>query len=330
MYVNSGANASILERDDAASSHIEIPQTDPVTQCTISVVIAWVNSYDLLQAGLNSLMTGNRRPDEIIVVTRLDVGEQQKLRHSHPQVILIDASPNAPITELRSTGIRRSTGSIVVVTEDHCVPSEKWLQAAEQRISEGYHVVGGPVENAWGDRLRDWAAFLTEYSFAMLERDQKNEIDKDAPIAGNNAAYRRELIEGLCATLDDGLWESFYHGDLRRDGKLLANDPEMLLYHRRPFDFFYFIGQRYHFCRSFAEMRSQSLNGFGRVKFGVGSLILPLLLWLRGLQTLVKKKRMVGRYFLCSPLIGIYLCSGAVGEMVGYFLGGGGSLARVE
>lgn len=298
---------------------------------TISVVIAWVNSFELLTAGIDELLVGNRPADEIIVVTRHGEKEQKRLREKYPSVILIAEPADTSITKLRSVGVKNSNGSIVVITEDHCVPSKKWLEVAEKRIAEGYDVVGGPVENSWDKRLRDSAAFLTEYAFALLPADAKEQTaDENGAIPGNNAAYRRELLEGLCRTLDADLWESFYYDKLRAEGKKLIYVPEMLLFHHRPFDFFYFVSQRYHFCRSFAEMRNQSLSWSGRIKYGLACTILPPFLWLRGLQTLMKKQRMVKEYFICSPLISIYLFAGAFGEMVGYFLGGGKSLARVE
>lgn len=304
---------------------------EPHNPFTISVVIAWVNSYELLTAGLDALLIQEKRTaDEIIVVTRHGENEQRKLQENYPNVILVSAAADTTITKLRSLGVRLSTGSAVAVTEDHCVPARNWLATIERKISDGGDVVGGAIENAWDKRLRDEAAFLTEYAFAIRAAGE-TKSEKNAAIPGNNAAYRRELIEGLCETLDADLWESFYFDELRDAGKNLVCDAEMLLYHRRPFDFFYFVRQRFHFCRSFAEMRaSQSLNNFGRAKYGAGSLILPPLLWLRGLNILRKKRRMVGRYFLCSPLIWVYLCAGAIGEMTGYFFGAGKSLARVE
>ncbi len=293
-------------------------------------MIAWVNSFEFLAAGLDGIAAADRKAEEIIVVTRHPDSEQQKLRDRYPGVLLVSAPQDTTITRLRSIGIKRSTGTVVIVTEDHCVPSKEWLHTVERRMGEGFDMVCGPVENAWDKRLRDSAAFLTEYAFAIRPEGEVQQSSESGPFPGNNAAYRREILEGLCDKLDDDLWESFYLDELRAQGKKLIYDPQMLLFHRRPFDFAYFNSQRYHFCRSFAEMRRKSLSWPGRLKYGVGSAILPPLLWLRGLQTLRRKRRLVGRYFICTPLIAFYLCSGAFGEMMGYLFGGGNSLARVE
>jgi hypothetical protein len=276
------------------------------------------------------MLKGLRKPDEIIVVSRHDSAELDKLKAGFPNVVLIEAESGTTIPKLRSLGLRRAASSVVVITEDHCVPSKDWLRVVERQIGRGYDMVAGPVENAWDDRIRDSAAFLTEYAFAIRPANEIGEVSEDGPFAGNNAAYRRDLIDGLCRTLDEGRWESFYHDEMRAEGKKLLYDPAMLLYHSRPFDFMYFVSQRFHFCRSFAEMRRESLGTAGRIKYGIGCAVLPPLLWLRGLQLLRKKQRFIGRYFLCSPLIALYLCSGALGEMNGYLFGGGNSLARVE
>lgn len=301
--------------------------------CVISVVIAWVNPPELLEQGLDSLTRQqSRNADEIIVVTRHNQDMQMRLRARYPEVTLLSASPQTPITMLRSMGLRVARGTIAIVTEDHCVPSGDWISVVEQRLQEDCDVVGGPVENACTHRLRDWAAFLTEYAFAIRSHADVAEstIKPAAELPGNNVAYKREFVAGLCATLESGLWESFYHRQLAGRGAKMFLDTKMLLYHRRPFDFRYFIAQRYHFCRSFAAMRCQSLKTRARIKYGLGSVLLPPLLWMRGFRTLARKRRLVGRYICCSPLIAIYLSAGALGEMIGYFFDGGRSLERVE
>ena len=117
--------------------------------CTISVVIAWVNPLELLLPCLESLerQTG-RRADEVIVVTRWDESEQHRLLCSYPAIDVLSASANTPITSLRSIGIKRASGDVIAVTEDHCVPCGDWISTIELQMKRGCAVVGGPVENA--------------------------------------------------------------------------------------------------------------------------------------------------------------------------------------
>jgi Glycosyl transferase family 2 len=295
----------------------------------ISVVIAWVNSLDLLIPGLEALLWKQTRdPDEVIIATRHDKEMQSHLRRLYPSVILLSAHSNTPITALRSLGIRRACGTVIVVTEDHCVPSSDWVLIVEkQMMHPDCRIVGGPVENGSTTRLRDWAAFLTEYA-DFVPSSAGGFISPRVP--GNNVAYRRELCDELCAILERGLWESFYHQRLVKYGIHIAFDHKMLIHHSRSFDFWYFVEQRYHFCRSFAAMRCDSFTVLDRIKYGAGSLVLPPVLVVRGFMTLMRKRRLIGRFIFCLPLIWIYMSVGALGEMMGYFLGGGNSLARVE
>ncbi|MBI5653286.1 MAG: glycosyltransferase [Chloroflexi bacterium] len=300
--------------------------TEPIS--SIAVVIAWVNSFDLLAPGLRALARQTQRADEIIIATRRAESEHAQVREQFPQVTLIAAPPRTPITTLRSIALERAHSDIVCVTEDHCVPDETWLATIARALQRAdCLIVGGPVENASTTRLRDWAAFLTEYAGAIQSAEPQTSA---RGLPGNNVAYKRELVNGLRETLERGLWESFYHDQLRARGVQLNYDSQMLVYHQRPFDFFYFIGQRFQFSRAFAAMRLQSLDARGRIKYGIGSALLPPLLFLRGLMTLRRKKRFVARYMICAPLIAIYVTAGAIGEMLGYFFGGGNSLEKIE
>src|SRR5215471_7986041 len=264
---------------------------------SISVVIAWVNPLELLTPCLESLGNQSRRADEVIIVTRRNRVEQERLQSAHPSIILVSAAPDTPITRLRAIGIKRARGSAIAITEDHCVPCSDWISTIEHEIRQGCGVVGGPVENACTNRMRDWAAFLTEYAGSIGSAT----AEKVTQLPGNNVAYRKELIDGLCATLDGGLWESFYHQELYARGDAVVFEPRMLVHHQRTFDFWYFVKQRFYFCRSFAAMRCQSMTALGRVTYGIGSAILPPLLLLRGLRTLLRKQRLVQRYICCLP-----------------------------
>lgn len=293
---------------------------------TCAVVIAWVNPYSLLEPGLRALLTARRRPDEIIVVTRHGSEMQRRFRQDFPQVTLLPESPDSTVPALRAAGIRSSSSSVVLVTEDHCTPATDWVDRAEQAIAAGAAVVSGPIENACTARLRDWAAFLTEYSAVV--RPAVHGIVNGVP--GNNVAYRRDAAEEIARTLAAGLWESFALSSLEKCGLRFTFDPDMLVRHARPFDFGYFVGQRYHFCRAFAGMRLRFLKGGKRWVYAGASVILPVLLFARALTGLLSRRRLIGRFVICSPLIFFYFVVGAWGEMAGYAFGSTDSLRYVE
>jgi len=294
---------------------------------SVSVVIAWVNPFELIVPGLERLISEQTRTaDEIIVVSRHGEDQCRLLRARFSTITVIAAPPGTPITTLRSIGLRRATGGVIAVTEDHCIPGRDWVADIARKIGEGYDVVGGPVENDCTTRWRDWAAFLTEY--AGVIRPEPAQVVNCLP--GNNVAYRRKWVDGLCHVLEMGRWESFYHSELRARGARMLFERDMPVFHRRPFDIWYFIHQRYYFCRSFAGMRGPFHSLIDRSKYGFGSMLLPPLLLGRALLALIERRRLVARYLICLPLIATYMTVGAFGEMAGYFLGAGDTLRRVE
>jgi hypothetical protein len=303
--------------------------TTPTDQPSVSVIIAWVNSLDLLLPGLDAVMPQlTPETGEIIIATRHGEALRRQLHAHFPDAILLPAAPSTPITTLRSMGLKRARGAILVVTEDHCTPGPHWIAVFRQTMADGHcMMVGGPVDHATPARWRDWAAFLTDYAGAVPPAAGSQDVPR---VPGNNIAYRRELRDDLCHVLDQGVWESFYQDRLAARGVPVCYVPELVIYHRRPFGIRYFLAQRFHFCRAYAAMRLQSLTRWGRMKYAVGSLLLPPLLLLRGFWTLHRRRRYARRYLACLPLIALYVIAGAAGEMQGYLFGGHDSLRKIE
>jgi hypothetical protein len=294
------------------------------TRC--SVVIAWVNSFELLEPVLVALAHQSTPAAEIIVATRLAESDQTRLSETFPAVRLIPAPSDTTIPVLRALGIRASRGEVVLVTEDHCIPSAVWIARAAASIANGNSIVGGPVENIWPSRLRDSAAFLTEYSGVV--RPAADGVRNVIP--GNNVAYRRDVALEIAECLNEGLWESFALERISAHGHRVAFDRDMLVYHCRPFDFRYFVGQRFHFCRSWAGMSRRFIPRLARAARAAASVLLPWVLLVRSWRNLAIRKRLTARFAVCAPLIFVYFCVGAAGEILGYALGSGRSLMRVE
>lgn len=293
---------------------------------TCSVAIAWVNPFELLDPGIRALFAQTKPPMEVIVATRHPASARRALSGALPCVTLIAAHADATIPELRALAIRASGGEIVLVTEDHCVPAPDWIERAAAAIAAGADIVGGPVENACSSRLRDRAAFLTEYSGVI--RPATDTVTNVIP--GNNVAYRRAIALEVAGTLDSGLWESFGLASLIAGGARVVFDRDMVVHHRRAFGIRYFLGQRFHFCRAFGEMRRRSMPAGQRLAYAAASLLLPGALAARCWRNLRERRRFVREFSILSPLIFVYFCAGAVGEMLGYVFDGSGSLRRVE
>jgi hypothetical protein len=150
-------------------------------------------------------------------------------------------------------------------------------------------------------------------------------------IPGNNAAYKREAFTLLNSRSDGIFWDWFFHEELKKKGVKFLSVPSIVIQHRRKFGFFHFLSQRFHYSRSFAGVRRSLLSPASRLGYIVASPLLPLLMaWRVARSIFVEKKRFYLRFVLSLPSLFAFWVSYAAGECVGYLLGPGSSMSRIE
>jgi len=292
---------------------------------TLSVIVASVNGWEVLEPTLRALDAQPERPRmEIIVVETVGGATRARLQAHQPTVTVIEAE-RLPIPKLRHLGVCQARGEIVAILEDHGTVSSTWAATLLKAHEGPWAAVGGAVEN--GKRgLVNWAVFFCEYTTYMKPVPEGEATD----LPGNNIAYKRPHLMRHAKVLEQGKWESWINDNLRADGIPLASTNAAVVHHIKPFRFGYFVVQRFHFARSYAGMRRVDQSIMTRLIYGAGSLALPALLMARVTKNVLAKKRNLGWFVLASPLIACFLTVGAVGEMVGYLLGPGSSLDKVE
>lgn len=291
----------------------------------LSVVIASVNGWDVLEPTLRALDAQPERDYmEVIVVEALGEDVRERLRAHVPPVEIVEAE-RLSIPKLRHLGVCRAQGKIVAILEDHGRVSPDWARSLLEAHRGPWAAVGGAVENGkFG--LVNWAVFFCEYTPYMKPVPEGEAVD----LPGNNIAYKRPHLMRHAAVLAEGKWESWINANLRADGVRLASTNSVVVQHIKPFRFLHFIVQRFHFARSYAGMRRVDQSPLQRLVYGLGSSVLPFLLLARVFKTVLRKRRNLGWFVLASPLVALFLTVGALGEMVGYLLGPGRSLDKVE
>lgn len=293
----------------------------------LSVVIASVNGLPIIDECLNALARQRGGVEvETIVVDCCRNGTAEHIRRHFPLVKLFVMGTRLGIPELRAIAISHATADVVAVIEDHCIVPEDWAEETLKAHQSGFGAVGGAVENGSVGRIVDWAAFFCEYSQAMLPIHD-GEADS---ITGNNASYRRDLLEKVEESVKRNCWEYFLHQELKKLGVRFRSSSRICLYHKKEFRFWYFLSQRFHYSRSFAAMRAARVPATLRLIYLLFSPFLPaLMMWRIGRQVL-QKRRHYEEFFLSIPALTAFLWSYALGEFTGYLLGPGNSLYRVE
>jgi hypothetical protein len=231
------------------------------------------------------------------------------------------------VPALRRRGVEEARGDFVALIEEHCSAKADWLEQALRAHSTGdYGAVGGPVVDFDYPRLRDWVVYFLEYNGSLppIPGGETAELN-DA-----NIVYRRRLLGEHVHLLDEGYWPMTLHPTLLAKGVKLLAVPEMVVYHRGPFDFGYYLYQRYLFSRAFAGVRARSQSTARRLAYLVGAPLVPVMLLGRITLRVLRKRRKVGQFFLTLPLTVPALVVMVAGEWVGYLLGPGDALSQVE
>jgi hypothetical protein len=292
----------------------------------LSVVIASVNGWAVLEPTLEALdALPERERMEIVVVDVLGGETRRRIAEHRPAVVLLPVEERLPIPRLRYQGALRASGEIVAILEDHGAVDRTWAEAILEQHEMPWGAVGGPVENGREGWI-NWAVFFCEYATYMAPLVEGETGD----LPGNNIAYKRPHLMRHARVLDDGKWESWINDRLRADGVPIASTNRMIVRHIKPFRLGYFVVQRFHFARAYAGMRRVSQTGLKRLIYGFGSAVLPMLLLARTCGTVLRKRRHLGRFVACVPLVALFFAVGAAGEMIGYLFGAGQSLEKVE
>jgi hypothetical protein len=263
---------------------------------------------------------------ELLVVDRLGGAVAETVKRRFPQVTLLSVPAATTIPQMRDLAFRQARGDAVAVIEDHIIVPPDWGTRLLGALREGSDVVGGPIENAARDRLLDWATFLCEYS-ACLPPLPAGPAEW---LPGNNVVYRRALLEKYRAVTAEGGWENRLHDAMKADGVPLLCRPDIVVGHKKHFGFGEYLSQRYLYARSYAGARVAREGGAKRAGYGLAAFLLPPLLLYRTLQRLIAKRVAPGLVLRTLPLIGVFLLAWGWGEVVGYWFGAGGSLAKVR
>ena len=292
-----------------------------------SVIIASVNGLPSIAECLTALdQSRNGFDAEIVVVDATDERTADYIANDFPHVKLIRLPERVGIPEMRPIGMREAAGDYLIVIEDHCIAPENWFAEIARAHDAGYAVVGGAVENGATKRLMDWAVFLCEYSGFMSPIP-----DGDAEfVTGNNVSYRREAIEQIDESTKKDFWEYFLQAELRKKNVKFLSAPAITINHKKEFGFFYFLSQRFHYSRSFAAMRNRKSNALQKFIYLAYTPLSPFHLTWRIVKNVLQKKRHRKKLLLSLPLLAMFMCSYAAGELAGQLFGSGKSLLKVE
>lgn len=230
----------------------------------------------------------------------------------------------------RLAGIREAHAPLVAFGETHSYQEQGWARAVVEAHRRPWGAVGPSVTNANPAKAISWANLFLDYG-EWLELDEGREADQ---LPGHNSCYKRELLLEYGDELERLLEaELVLQEDLRRQGHRLWLEPRARLAHLNVSRVSEWLAERFWTGRFFAAARSHGWPLGKRLVYVLGSPLIPVVRARRlaPVRRRCARRRPLPRFLW--PALGLALVVSALGELVGYLLGPGGSkaeLTRIE
>jgi len=301
-----------------------MPSDGPVP---LSIVIASCVGAPFITRCLESLAPQCAQASvEVIVADRIGGDVATSIERAFPWVTLLRRPEGESVPDLRRHGIGAGHGTHVAIIEEHCVAREDWVATLLRCIREPAAAIGGPVVDANYARLVDWAVYFTEYNSYMppVRRGETSDV------CAANCVYRRDILLQYLPAAGSGYWEAGVNQTLLARGERFLCEPDLVVYHTGPFGLRYYLWQRFLFSRAFAGIRRAYVSPAVRLVYLVlAPLLVPLLL-ARTAQRVFTKRHRVGTFLQVLPLLIPITVTYVVGEWIGFLIGPGDSLSKIE
>jgi hypothetical protein len=296
----------------------------------MSVVVITPDTYETVRKTIRHLRAQKVREIlEIVLVApsadKLALDEKELL--DFHQFRVVEIGHMLSTARARAEGVRNASAPIVAFVEDHAFPAKGWAEALINAHQNDWAAVGPVMANANPGSLTSWVNLAVEYS-QWLEPLAGGEA-KHLP--GHNGSYKRERLLEYGDKLEEMLdAESILHWDLRAKGHRLYLEPRARTFHQNFSMLLPSIILRFHGGRLFAAARARRWPLWHRLIFTCGAPLIPLVRFIRIVGDLRRKGR--PRHLLprIMPSLFAALVFDGLGEMVGYSLGPGRSMAKLS
>lgn len=130
----------------------------------MSVTVVCICSAKHLLLCLDSLQQQQDAPHfDVIVAHDPEIPGIAELAKDYPDARFVSNEGQRTPLELAARAVHESTGDLILLTEDHCVPGPRWVRTMIDAQGDGRAVVGGRVEIAADVSAVDWAFYFVDF-----------------------------------------------------------------------------------------------------------------------------------------------------------------------
>ena len=288
----------------------------------ISIVVPVRDAADTISQTIRALLAECRGLEAEVIAVVSSADPSLEILRGSAGVRVIEMEGARSVPQLRAEGVRAAGGRLVAITEDHCLFSPGWVRGLiAAHNSRDAAAVGGPVENGRTGGALDWAIYFSRYAGSMppLARGPAGAL------AGNNACYKRQVLDAHASLYTHGFWENDFNRELVARGHVLWLEPDLVVTHNKPYRFGPYLALRYRHARCFGGM-----IGAGRAWRILLSPLIPALLMIRSARAVFGKKRCRREFLLALPALLLCYLVWFWGELAGYVFGPGDTCSQTD
>jgi O-antigen biosynthesis protein len=165
---------------------------------TVSVIVCAFDDgrQALLEECLRAVLGQSRPPEELVLVVDHNDELERRMREAHPQATVVANDGPQGLSQARNTGVRNSSGDIVVFLDDDACPEHEWLA----ELLAGYDDplvmgAGGMVLPRWETERPAWHPEEFDWVVGCSYRGLPETVAPIRNPIGANMSFRRSVLE---------------------------------------------------------------------------------------------------------------------------------------
>ena len=298
--------------------------SDNKGQIELSIIVVSYNARATIGRCLFALKrqsVGNKA--EIIVVDSSSDSTAEYVREKYPEVRLFTFAKRKYPGEARNFGISKARSELIAFVDADCIAEPNWAAEILRAHQSKHPVIGGAIANGNPESYVGWGYYFGE--FVQWMPGTTKQLMEDIPtccLSLKRWAFDKwgPYLEGTYCSDTAFSWK------MSLDHKKLLFNPRIKVSHLNVDSLGRFLTHEKQHGMYFASVRVSETNmtKAQRVLYSVGTLILPLILFLRTTVSVFHKKVYLRAFLLTVPIVFAGRVAWSFGEFKGYLKGAPG------
>ena len=165
---------------------------------TVSVVVCAFDEgrQALLQESLGSVLGQSRPPEELVLGVDHNEELERRMREAYPDATVVANEGKQGLSQARNTGVRNSSGDVVVFLDDDACPEHDWLAELVARYDDPDVIgAGGLVLPRWETERPAWHPEEFDWVVGCSYRGLPESVAPVRNPIGANMSFRRSVLE---------------------------------------------------------------------------------------------------------------------------------------